>query len=451
MVGGQQHHVVVRDRGVHHLAHQLVDALDRLGHGRVDTRVAHHVAVGEVEDDEVLDLGIDLVDQLLGHLGGAHLRQQVVGRHLRGVHQDAVFVLELQLAAAVEEEGHVGVLLRLGDAQLALAGLGDGLAEGIVHQLLVEEDMHAGEGGIVRGEAAVVQREGVHPLFRHVLLRQHGRQLAGAVVAEVVEDDGVALLDLGEGLAVLGDHDRLDELVGHVGVVGCLDAVDGALERGALAFDQQVVGLLDAVPALVAVHRVETAAHGSDLARGLGHLLLELLEEALAAVRVGVAAVHEGMDIDLLQAVFLRYAQELIDMVQGGVHAAVGGQAHQVELLAGGLDVVVDRLDLGVVEELVLAHGHVDLDEVLVDHAAGAEVHVSDLGVAHLSVGQADVLAAGLQVAVRILGAQAVDDRRALRPDGVGIIMSALAPTVEDHQKYFAVHILCHLLSSLQR
>ena len=335
----------------------------------------------------------------------------------------------------------MGVFLRLGDAQLALAGLGDRLAQGVADQLFVEKDVHAGEGGVVRREAAVVERNGVHSLFRHVLLRQHGGQLTGAVVAEIVEDDGVAFLDLGEGRAVLGDHDRLDELVGHVGVVGRLDAVDGGLESRALALDEQVVGLLDAGPALVAVHRVEAAAHGSDLARGLGHLLLELLEEALAAARVGVAAVHEGVDIDLFQAVLLGDTEELIDMLQGGVHAAGGGEAHQVELLAGVLDVVVNRLDLGIVEEFVVADRHVDLDEVLVHHAAGAEVHVTDLGVAHLPVRQTDILAAGLQVAGRIFGAQAVDHRRALRPDGIGIIVLSLAPTVEDHQKYFSVHI----------
>ena len=132
-------------------------------------------------------------------------------------------------------------------------------------------------------------------------------------------------------------------------------------------------------------------------------------------------------------------------MVQGGVDTAVGGEAHQVEFLAGGLDIVVDRLDLGIVEELVVADGHVDLDQVLVDDAAGAEVHMANLGVAHLPVRQADVFAAGLQVAGRIFRTQAVDDRRALRPDGVGIIVFALAPTVEDHQKYFTVHILSRL------
>ena len=69
---------------------------------------------------------------------------------------------ELRLAAAVEEERHVGVLFGFGDAQLAFSGFGNGFTEGVLHQLLVEEDVDAGEGGVVWGQAAVVERQGVH-------------------------------------------------------------------------------------------------------------------------------------------------------------------------------------------------------------------------------------------------------------------------------------------------
>ena len=79
-------------------------------------------------------------------------------------------------------------------------------------------------------------------------------------------------------------------------------------------------------------------------------------------------------------------------MVQAGVHAAVGAEAHEMELAAAGLHIVVGGTYLLVVEELVVAASHVDLHEVLIDHAAGAEVHVSHLGVAHLSIGKPHIL-----------------------------------------------------------
>ena len=72
----------------------------------VDTRMPHHVAVGEVQADEIVFLRIERLDQLVLHLVGAHLGLKVVGRHLGRSDQNAVFAGEFLLAAAVEEEGH---------------------------------------------------------------------------------------------------------------------------------------------------------------------------------------------------------------------------------------------------------------------------------------------------------------------------------------------------------
>ena len=334
------------------------------------------------------------------------------------------------------------VFLRLRDAELALAGLGDRLAEGVVHQFLVEEDVHAGERGVVRSQAAIIERDRMHSLFGHVALRQHGGQLAGAVVAEIVEDDGVAFFHLRQRCAGgVGDYDRLDEFVGHVGVIGGLDALQGGSERGALAFDQQVIGLFHAVPALVAVHRIEAAADGRHLAGGLLHLLLQLFHEAVTAARVGVAAVHEAVDESAVADTrLLRLGEELVEVLQAGVDAAVRAEAHEMELLPARLDILIGSLDFGILHQRVLAAGDVDLHEVLIDDTAGAEVHVSHFGVTHLAVREADVFAAGLEVAGGIFRAKRVDFGGSLRPDGVGIIMLALAPTVEDHKEYFSVH-----------
>ena len=127
------------------------------------------------------------------------------------------------------------------------------------------------------------------------------------------------------------------------------------------------------------------------------------------------------------------------------MHSAVGAEAEEVELLAGLLHVVVGGLDFRVGEEFVLAACDVDLDEVLVDNAAGAEVHVTDLGVAHLAVGQADVFAACLEVAEGIFLAQAVDERLALGVDCIAMVVASFAPTIKDHKKYFSIHYIVYL------
>ena len=189
----------------------------------------------------------------------------------------------------------MGIFLGLGDAELLLARLGNGLSEGIFYDFLVEEYVHSGEACVVRGKAAVVERNGVHPLLRHIVLGEHSRQLACAVVAEVEEYDCIALFDLCERLAVLGNDYRLDEFVGHVCGIGSLDSCNCGFECLALAFNQQVVCLLYAVPSLVAVHCVEASADTGYASAGLRHFRLEVLDEALAAARVGVASVHEAV------------------------------------------------------------------------------------------------------------------------------------------------------------
>ena len=57
----------------------------------------------------------------------------------------------------------------------------------------------------------------------------------------------------------------------------------------------------------------------------------------------------------------------------------MGGEAHQVELFAAALDIVIDGFDLSVFEELVFAGGDVYLDKVLIHNPSGSEIHVADL------------------------------------------------------------------------
>ena len=434
MVCGEQHCVAVGDCLVHHVLHQFVDGFHRLGDGRVNTGVTHHVAVGEVQDDHILFFAPDLGDELFRHFGGAHLRQQVIGGHLGAVHQDAFLVFEHGLTAAVEEEGDVGVFFSFRDAELVLPGLGDGLSQRILHQLFVEEDVHAGKGSVVGGEAAVIEGNGVHPFLRHILLRKGRCELARPVVAEIVEDDGVALFDGGDGLPAFGDHDGFDELIRDIGVITCLNAFLGRCKRGTLALHQEVIGFLYAVPAFVTVHRVEAAADGGHLAGGQRHLLFQFLHETQTAARIRVAAIHEGVDIDLFQAFILGHPQELIHVVQAAVHAAVGGEAHQVEFLAALFHIVVGGLDLRILQKFVLPAGDVDLHQVLIHYASGAQVHVTYLGITHLAVRQADIFPAGLQMAEGILFPQGVDVGRSLGPYGIGVVVEAFSPTVQNHQ-----------------
>ena len=80
------------------------------------------------------------------------------------------------------------------------------------------------------------------------------------------------------------------------------------------------------------------------------------------------------------------------------MYATVRAEPHQVQLLVVLLSVGVGSLHLRVLHDGAVLAGAVDLHEVLIDDAAGTDIEMSHLRVAHLTVGQTDVLTAGLQL-----------------------------------------------------
>ena len=157
---------------------------------------------------------------------------------------------------------------------------------------------------VVWSEAAVIQRDGLHAVFRHVFLCQHLGYLASPVVAEVEEYNRIAFIDGAFRLSVLVHyHDRLYELIGHVVVVRCLYAFGSRAECLSLAGCQQVVGEFYAVPSLVPVHGIITSAYRSDFPGRPAHLVFKVFYEPFSAFRVAVAPVHEAVYIYVFQPV----------------------------------------------------------------------------------------------------------------------------------------------------
>jgi hypothetical protein len=118
------------------------------------------------------------------------------------------------------------------------------------------------------------------------------------------------------------------------------------------------------------------------------------------------------------------------------VHAAGRKQAHHVQRA-----VVLDRLlagvdQLRVVEEAAAVDRGVDPGQLLVHHPAGADVHVADLGVAHLAVGQADEAALGVDQRGRAGLPQPAPVGHIGLGDGVVARILAVAPAVQDQQDH---------------
>ena len=124
------------------------------------------------------------------------------------------------------------------------------------------------------------------------------------------------------------------------------------------------------------------------MAAALLHVLQQAGDEALSAAGVGVAAVHEAVDVcAVLYAVVLRYVEQLEEMVERAVHAAVAHEPHEVYVLPVLFRVFVCAHDFGVLHYRAVAARAVNFHKVLIDDAAAAYVEMAHFRVAHLPVG----------------------------------------------------------------
>ena len=161
---------------------------------------------------------------------------------------------------------------------------------------------------------------------------------------------------------------------------------------------------------------------------------LQFLHKSLSAARVGIAAVHKTVYERLVDPVLFRNIAQLEQMIERTVHAAVRQQAHEMHLLAVHLRIGERLHDLRILQNRIVAAGPVDLHQILVYDASGADIQVTYFRITHLSVGKADVFAVGQQLRRRIFGLQAVDIDRVGRINHIVVAVIAFAPAVQNHQ-----------------
>ena len=117
------------------------------------------------------------------------------------------------------------------------------------------------------------------------------------------------------------------------------------------------------------------------------------------------------MDIDPLDTFPRSHVQHGKNVGQVAVHATVRQQAEYMKRMAALLR-IPDRLEIdGVFKEVPVFNLEADFRQDLKHHAAGADVGMADLRVAHLPLRQTDIQAGGLELGVRKARKQCVQIR----------------------------------------
>ena len=131
----------------------------------------------------------------------------------------------------------------------------------------------------------------------------------------------------------------------------------------------------------------------------------------------------------------LRQLEQGTHVVDVGVDASGRDEPEQMDVAAALARAPERRDECFVVEEGTVADGAVDALEVLVEHPAGADRQVADLGVAHLAGRQADRLAGSAELGVRVVAPEPVEHRRVRELDRVPRARRRDPPAVEDHER----------------
>ena len=137
-----------------------------------------------------------------------------------------------------------------------------------------------------------------------------------------------------------------------------------------------------------------------------------------------------------LNAQFPCHANHGEQVVLMAVHAAGRQQAEQVQGTArrrsGQTGFAQGRIGL----ETAIQDVFVDPGQLLIHHAAGAEIHMPDFGVAHLPFGQADLHSAGVDQGVRTLGPHPSPVRHFGQGDGIVFACFAISPAIQNQQQH---------------
>ncbi len=292
-----------------HAADALVHHLDRFDRGVENAGVAHHVAVGEVQDNHVVFAGCNPIYHLVAYRVGAHLRFQIKGGYVRGRYKHPVLAFEHHFFAAVVKEGYVGVFCGFRNTQLCQARPADRFAHS--HGQLDWRERHRDvrHGRVIFGHADIFKREHVLPFkTRKIRVYESACYLPCAIRPEVKENHAVPVFD---GFSVLnhcGNHKFVGGVLafGVEGAVGFLDRLYRVGGPDAFAINHRVIGLLDPPPLGVAVHPVVPAHHGGNFPDAdFRDFPLKLTQVSGSGGRRHVPAVKHGVDKNLFHAVIL--------------------------------------------------------------------------------------------------------------------------------------------------
>ncbi len=265
--------------------------------------------------------------------------------------------------------------------------------------------------------------------------------LSGPVRPEVEKDHRITLRYGGHRPALLSYHTGKHKFIGVPRLIGGFHGGDSRSHGHAAAKGHSVISLLYSVPTLVAIHRIVAAHNGGNLAEiQLTHPLLQLNDVVLAAGGGNIPAVHEAMNVHILQALILSKFDQSHQVIHVAVYAAVGHQAHQVELATAFLGAGHRIQESLIGKKISIVDSLADTSEFLIHDAARTDVEMAHFGVTHLALGQTHIQTTGMNGGGGVLLDIFFNMGNALLSDGIAFLIFADAKAVQNQKRSHFLH-----------
>ncbi|MNV42342.1 hypothetical protein D3C71_1340130 [compost metagenome] len=140
------------------------------------------------------------------------------------------------------------------------------------------------------------------------------------------------------------------------------------------------------------------------------------------------------MQIDFLCAALGCHLNHCQDVIFVAVNATGREQTHDVNGFTGFHRFIHRASQRWVAEESPFFNFNVQTGQVLINNTTRAQVDVSNFGVAHLTVWQANFQARSVNQGMRAFGPQCIHDRGFSVENGVILAVFAIAITIQNHQ-----------------
>src|SRR5690606_3701392 len=117
-----------------------------------------------------------------------------------------------------------------------------------------------------------------------------------------------------------------------------------------------------------------------------------------------------------------------------GMNSTIGHKSDKMNFLPVRPRIIESFVQNRIVIELSFVNSLVNLDKILINNTSGSDVHVSNLRVSHLSLGEADSKARCFQPAMRISVIERVNKGCLGFVNSGNFLVAGDTPPVENHQ-----------------